>query len=97
MGFPCGIKKMLRVCAKRERETKTKLGVKHTQNENNERGLKFLGLEERKGFYGCGIFVVTWEEIRPRGLGGMNDKKFRSVPRTMILSKSGVHFKEDRS
>jgi len=82
------------VCVKRE--TKTKLCVKHTQNEKNERGLKFLGLGERKGFYGCGIFVVTWEEIRPRGLGGMNDKIFRSVPRTMILSKSGVHFKEDR-
>lgn len=45
--------------------------------EERERGLKFLGLGVRKGFYGYEKFVVMWEEIRPRWLGGMNEKKIR--------------------
>jgi len=51
---------------------------------NLERGLKFLGFEVGKAFYGCGICGDVWEEIRPRHKGtkaqrGDEGSKFSKV------------------
>jgi hypothetical protein len=73
---------MLRGLVKRERE-------REIEKEKKERGLKFLGWENRRHFMVVRFLSLCGEEIRPRGLGGMNDKKLRSVPRTMIFQKWG--------
>lgn len=44
-----------------------------------ERGLKYLGFEEGKAFYGCGICDNVGEEIRPKQKEGDEGSKFSKV------------------